>query len=198
MPESSGFKVSIPVVGLFAWLIPGAGYVLIGQRSRGILAGTTIILLFLAGIAVGGIRIMDPPGWGQYGYMTQLVSKGSGSGEEDFTTVDPTSKEEASDPTLVASGKPVGGALWTEPMNELSDKPWYVGQILCGPLTLAASAISVAEAHPPADAVSAVEGVPSSHSRSWEIGELYTAVAGMLNLLVIIDSAHRASKRNEV
>jgi len=36
--------------------------------------------------------------------------------------------------------------------------------------------------------------VPQSHSRSWEIGTLYTAVAGMLNLLVIIDSAHRAGQ----
>jgi hypothetical protein len=65
MSETTNSKVSTPIVGLAAWLIPGAGYVLIGDRSRGITAGVTIILLFFAGIAVGGIRIMDPPGWGQ-------------------------------------------------------------------------------------------------------------------------------------
>jgi hypothetical protein len=193
MPDSSGPKVSTPLVGISAWLIPGSGYVLIGERSRGITAGITIILLFLAGIIVGGIRIMDPPGWGQYGYMTQLVSKGQG--DEDVTTVDPTTQAEANDPTLVSGGHAAGAALWNEPINQLSDKPWYVGQILCGPLTLAASAISVSAAHPPLGAITPTEGVPASHSRNWEIGELYTAVAGMLNLLVIIDSAHRASLR---
>ena len=35
--------------------------------------------------------------------------------------------------------------------------------------------------------------VAKSHSRLWEIGTLYTAVAGMLNLLAIIDSSHRAA-----
>ena len=35
--------------------------------------------------------------------------------------------------------------------------------------------------------------VPKTHSRIAEIGTLYTAIAGMLNLLAIIDSASRAS-----
>ncbi len=198
MSETTNSKVSTPIVGLAAWLIPGAGYVLIGDRSRGITAGVTIILLFFAGIAVGGIRIMDPPGWGQYGYMTQLVLRGglsSAQTDDDYTRVDPTSKEEENDPTTVSAGKPAGSAIFIEPVNELGDKPWYVGQILCGPLTLAMSAFSVAAAHSPEGAITPIESVPSSHSRSWEIGELYTAVAGMLNLLVIIDSAHRASSR---
>jgi hypothetical protein len=198
MSETSNSRISTPIVGLAAWLIPGAGYVLIGDRSRGITAGVTIILLFFAGIAVGGIRIMDPPGWGEYGYMTQLVLKGglsAAQSDDDYTRVEPTGKDEENDPTMVSAGKPAGSALFVEPINELGDKPWYVGQILCGPLTLAASAASVAAAHPLAGAITPMEWAPSSHSRSWEIGELYTAVAGMLNLLVIIDSAHRASLR---
>jgi hypothetical protein len=198
MSETQNSKVPAPLVGVAAWLIPGAGYVLIGEKSRGITAGVTIILLFFAGIAVGGIRIMDPPGWGQYGYMTQLVLRNglsSAQTDEDYTRVEPTSEAEENDPTLVSPGKPAGSALVNEPTSELGDKPWYVGQILCGPMTLAASAVSVAMAHPPVGAITATEGVPSSHSRSWEIGELYTAVAGMLNLLVIIDSVHRASLR---
>lgn len=199
MSKTSDSTVSTPIVGIFAWLIPGAGYFLIGERSRGLTAGITIVLLFLAGIVIGGIRIMDPPGWGQYGYMTQLVLKNGqtlAQSDEDYTRVEPTTKDEANDPTLVSGGKAAGPALFNEPISELGDKPWYVGQILCGPLTLVASAISVAEAHPPSSAIPPVEGVPASHSRSWEIGELYTAVAGMLNLLVIIDSAHRATLRH--
>jgi hypothetical protein len=81
-------------------------------------------------------------------------------------------------------------------MAELGDKPWYVGQILCGPIALVASAVSVHAAHPSAG-LPGQETWPSSHSRSWEIGALYTAVAGMLNLLVIIDSAYRAGQVQE-
>ena len=36
--------------------------------------------------------------------------------------------------------------------------------------------------------------VPKSHGRLWEFGTLYTAVAGMLNLLAILDSAYRAGQ----
>jgi hypothetical protein len=38
--------------------------------------------------------------------------------------------------------------------------------------------------------------VPKSHARLAEIGTLYTAVAGMLNLLAIIDSSYRASQEH--
>jgi len=145
----SSLASSPSLVGLFSWLVPGSGYFLLGERVRAIIAGVTIFALFLAGIFVGGIRIMDPPGWN------------------------------SDDPS-----QSITSALIDSPIAQLSDKPWYVGQILCGPVTVATSAVSIHLAE---------SGVPSSHSRSWEIGALYTAVAGMLNLLVIIDSAHRAS-----
>lgn len=184
------------MVCLCAWLVPGGGYFLIGQRARGMTVAVTITALFLAGILVGGIRIMDPPGWGQFGYMSQLVEKYDRRRQQlegEYSRVEPSSSEEEANPGSDGD-KPAGPALLTEPLGELGDKPWYVGQILCGPMTLAASAVSVHAAHPPAGSTAAVEGVPQSHSRSWEIGTLYTAVAGMLNLLVIIDSAQRAGQ----
>ena len=150
-----------------------------------------IVALFLAGVVVGGIRIMDPPGWGQYGYMTQLVQRFDRRRQqmqEDYTRIEPSSPDESHDPGEDDRDQAAGPALLHQPMAELADKPWYVGQILCGPITLAASAVSVSAAHPPAGTPTQ-ETWPSSHSRSWEIGALYTAVAGMLNLLVIIDSA---------
>ena len=196
MSEIRRSSVSLPAVVVLAWLIPGGGYFLIGQRARAVTAGVAIIALFLAGIAVGGIRIMDPPGWGQYGYMTQLVQRFDRRQqqlEDEYTRIEPSSPDEQRDPTEDDRDQPAGPALLHQPMAELADKPWYVGQILCGPITLAASAVSVSAAHPSAGAPEQ-ETWPSSHSRSWEIGALYTAVAGMLNLLVIIDSAHRAGQ----
>jgi hypothetical protein len=38
-------------------------------------------------------------------------------------------------------------------------------------------------------------GYVLSHARVNEIGTLYTAVAGMLNLLAIIDSAYRSARQ---
>jgi hypothetical protein len=191
---------------LLAWLIPGGGYFILGHHGRAITVGVTIITLFLSGIVIGGIRVMDPPGWGEYGYMDQLVQRYDERQQEwqaDDTHVEPTSSEQADNPRFDPQDIAAGAALWHEPVAELSDKPWYVGQILCGPITLVTSAISVDAARPTDQAVAAAqanssppaERWPPSHSRSWEIGALYTAVAGMLNLLVIIDSVARAGRK---
>ena len=74
----------------------------------------------------------------------------------------------------------VPNGVLSTPVNAVSQKPWFVGQILAGPITLIASSIGHDEAY------------YASHSRVNEIGTLYTAVAGMLNLLAIIDAAYRA------
>lgn len=132
----------VPLVALSGWLVPGAGYWLIGHRQRAMVIGVTIIVLFFAGVLIGGVRVVDPPDL-------------SGSG------------------SLV---------------SRILDKPWFIGQVLIGPIGIVASWISqVAEA-------SAKYGSIVSHARLAEIGTLYTAIAGMLNLLAIIDSSHRAAK----
>jgi len=180
-------------VALVAWLVPGGGYVALGHRSRGITIGLSIGILFVLGILIGGIRVMDPPGWGQYGYLTQIVQRAVGGGRFEPLRVEPISAAQQDDPKADVRDQPQGSALINQPLAEISDKPWFVGQILCGPLTLVASAISVHEARP----IAQDPGSPPqsaaliSHARSWEIGTLYTAVAGMLNLLAIIDSAFR-------
>jgi hypothetical protein len=49
----------------------------------------------------------------------------------------------------------------------------------------------------PTDVASAASAGVRSHSRVNELGVLYTAVAGMLNLLAMIDSSHRAARSEE-
>jgi hypothetical protein len=126
-----------PLVALAAWLVPGAGYVLIGQRVRGIVVGITILLIFVAGLLIGGMHVVDAP---------------------------------------TALSPPV-----------LFQKPWFIGQVMAGPVTMAANYIANHWT------TGAVVGVPMSHARVYEIGVLYTAVAGMLNLMAIIDAAYRSS-----
>lgn len=73
-------------------------------------------------------------------------------------------------------------------LSRVLDRPWFIGQVLVGPIGVVSSWISQAMSK------SAEYGSIVTHARLAEIGTLYTAVAGMLNLLAIIDSSHRASK----
>jgi hypothetical protein len=133
MPSQSSNSVPAPVVALATWIVPGSGYWLIGQRGRALTVGITIIVLFVLGMLIGGVRVVDVP----------------------------------------------NGVL-SSPTTAVSQKPWFVGQILAGPMTIIASSIGHSDAF------------YASHSRVNEIGTLYTAVAGMLNLLAIIDASYRA------
>jgi hypothetical protein len=130
--SSPANNVPAPLVALAGWLVPGAGYWLIGQRSRALISGITILILFILGCLIGGMKVIDP------------------------------------------------ASSYSNLFRAIMQKPWFVAQILAGPITL----ISALIAKGPQFVV--------SHVRVNEIGTLYTAVAGMLNLLVIIDCSHRA------
>ena len=129
-----------PLVALAGWLVPGSGYWLIGQRVRGLTIGITIIVLFVLGILIAGIRVVEAPDMG---------------GQTSFP-------------------------------SRVLQKPWFLGQALTGPIGLASAYASNEAAHS-----QRFKNVQAK-ARLAEIGTLYTAVAGMLNLLAIIDSAHRA------
>jgi hypothetical protein len=129
-----------PLVVLAGWLCPGGGYLLLGQRGRAATVGLTIVIIFVLGLLIGGIRVVEP-----------------------FS--------------IDAAG---GGLLW-----QIQQKPWFIGQVLNGPIALITAHFS------------ATPGLPVSHARSWEIGTLYTAVAGMLNLMAMIDSSYRAGREQE-
>lgn len=139
------------LVAVAGWVLPGAGYWLIGQRARGVTVCIAILLLFAAGLFVGGVRVIDVPGYEEAG-----VRRVTGDGR---------------------------WMLYAQPMATLLDKPWYLGQIFVGPATLAASYGSIKAAR---------HEYPKGTAHVAEFGTLYCAVAGMLNLLVIIDATARA------
>jgi hypothetical protein len=72
--------------------------------------------------------------------------------------------------------------------QRILQRPWFIGQVLTGPLGITAAVISDKLAASP------TYGKIETKARLAEIGTLYTAVAGMLNLLTIIDAAHRAGR----
>lgn len=44
---------------LCGWLIPGLAHVLIGEKRRGAIVGVTIALLWLLGLLIGGVGVID-------------------------------------------------------------------------------------------------------------------------------------------
>ena len=53
----------IPALALLlAWVVPGAGHLYIGRRTRGIVIFATLGIMFWAGIALGGVMTVDRAG----------------------------------------------------------------------------------------------------------------------------------------
>jgi len=112
----------IYLVAIVAWLIPGAGHWLAGQRDRAIYIFLGVGSLFFLGIMLGSIFIIDP------GYS----------------------------------------------------KPWFCAQILVGgPALIAALAAGMDS------------GVADIYGRGVDLGQVYTGVAGLLNLMCILDALVR-------
>ena len=156
--ETRAAAASPAVVAIAGWLLPGAGYWLIGQRARGTTIGVAVVLLFTLGLLIGGVRVIEVPTYNRLGRS-------------------------------VAPGEATAlGYVY----REIQAKPWSVAQVMTGPVAIAGGAASVY-------AASEAQGMPwgESHARVNEIAVLYTAVAGMLNLLALIDAAHRAGKLQE-
>jgi hypothetical protein len=144
MPRPSRLRVPAPIVAIVNWLLPGAGYLLLGQFARGLTIGFTILILFVMGILIGGIHVVDPPSFGGVHGIDLLR------------------------------------AIFSRPgLRSIFEKPGYIGQFLAGAIGLICGYIGPNQ--------------PASHSRVNDIGTLYTAVAGMLNLMATLDSAHRAT-----
>jgi len=47
-------RVSPVVVGLAAWILPGFGHFLVGERARGLILCVTLLLTYWTGVCVGG------------------------------------------------------------------------------------------------------------------------------------------------
>lgn len=128
-----------PLVVLAAYLVPGAGHVLYGERRRGLVIGVSVVVLFVLGVWVGGVRVVELPD--------------------------------------LAAGTLLG---------KLLSQPAFLGQFFAGPIALLAGWWSKSLASDPSTAAIL------AHARLFDIAQLYTAVAGALNLLAILDIGGRA------
>ena len=199
----------VAVAGL---VLPGLGYILVGERKRGIIVGLTLLLMFLGGILIAGIRVFEVPGYNDDGWKVYLeyypmreglypeptthpairiepVDSRSPGGSRQATVVrrdpDGTIREKVTDRFPV---EPAQWLLLANFRGEIANRIWFVPQALMGLPTAVAGYCSISAAQ---------ANVPRSHARLAEIGTLYTAVAGMLNLLVVIDAACRCGRREQ-
>ncbi len=178
-------SISPFLVAVAAWVLPGLGYVLIGQRSRGYTVGLTVIMLFVAGLLIGGVRVLEVPGYGSHGNPVLSYAGSDRNGQAYYVFGDSGLRDE----TYL---RLEGWAIFTHPIEEIRAKPWSIAQVITGPVGLIAGAGAVAASR--RDSNDNPIGA-RSHSRLNEIGVLYTAIAGMLNLLAIIDSHSRAGEK---
>ncbi|NOS99922.1 MAG: hypothetical protein HOP29_04785 [Phycisphaerales bacterium] len=149
MPDPAA-TLKLPLIGILAWLIPGAGHYAIGEHRRGIIIFATIAATFWGGVAIGGVR----------------------------TTVYPEKK------SLWFMGQLCGGghALIAYAIGE-SSRDRLLAQNLTSSQARSMSPVQLAE----------LTGnlVATSQWGSAEIATVYTGVAGLLNILVILDALVR-------
>ena len=115
--ENSKQPKALYLVGIIAWLIPGGGHWMLGQKNRAVAIFFGIVITFIIGIFLGGTELIDPRN------------------------------------------------AWL----------WFCAQIFTGLPAVAASLIQ----NP---------AVLMGNGRAIDLGQLYTSVAGLLNVLCILDA----------
>lgn len=141
-PQSSSPEPSCwhPGAAVAAWILPGLGHFILGQRQRGAILCVTIGVLWLSGMIIGGISVFDHrehPAW----FVGQMLM----------------SPSVIMDQTIIHKLKPLPGP-------------------------------TVPESYP---------AYEPSFGRVNEQGVLYTAVAGLLNLLAILDVLYQDPRLRE-
>lgn len=153
-------EVFDPVAAFLAYLFPGAGHFYLGQRARAVCIAAGVLSLFMGGLLIGGIDVIDRKDntiWFVGQALTGPIAFGMDAAHQSMKVVGPT--------------KQLDGRV----VDTLRDP--YPGEVR-DPAGHAAPAPNSAPA-------------PLGHAlgRMNELGTLFATIAGMLNLIVIIDAA---------
>src|SRR5437016_1756516 len=107
-----------PFVALMGWLLPGGGYFLIHEPLRGLVIGVTVLAMFVFGLLIGGVRVIDVPGFDDLGRKVYVdVRQDRRGGRVEVRNV-------------------YGQGRWimlVHPIPEIGNKLWNVPQCLVGP-----------------------------------------------------------------
>lgn len=124
----------LPHAAILAYLVPGLGHLYLGERKRAIFIFSGVMGLYLAGILIGGIDVID----------------------------------------------------------RVEDMWWFVLQAGVGPIAWATDWLHQSLLKPPSG-----PDLTKSLGRVNEVGSLYTAMAGMLNAIALLDALWHPVKTRE-
>ena len=166
--ESSRF-VSALLATVLAWLVPGAGHFYLGRRVRGVIIFVVIGATFWGGMAVGGVLTMDyynNRGW----FIAQMCTGAHGlvGWQRQKALYDPVFKGIAD--SMETSPQNVV-AYFMHGISESNDPKDQTATRVVGEVDAALQAKGVAMLYP-----------------TENVARAYAGVAGMLNLLCIIDA----------
>lgn len=159
------------LAGLCAFLFPGLGHVVRGERLRGLLAGVSVLSLFFGGMLIGGIDVVDSKEdrvWfigqgivGPVAFATDWVHQNK------LKAYGPSTNGTRANQIVLRSGQPdetreldASTGRWT--WRRLTREELQAGRL----------------------------GPPNRKSvaKDNEIGTLYATLAGMVNFIVILDA----------
>lgn len=156
-----------PIAAVLALLVPGLGQIWLGYTSRGLCIAGGVLGLFFGGLLVGGISVVDSRGEDRIWFLGQSL-------------VGPialaTNAYHQANFKGVDPNRPQAGPVFPGPDQRIEARPLAGG---------GTGNVLVTGGTPPAT---------RSLGRLAEIGTLLSALAGMLNLIVIIDAAWSCRK----
>ena len=132
----SDYWLVATVSGVLTWFVPGLGHVFLGDRTRALILGVTVLSLWFSGLLIGGVGVID----------------------------------------------------------RVNNRPWFLGQMLLAPSvvldTYHQAVLKKSPRYPPLP--NRPHDYQPSFGRVYEQGVLYTALSGLLNVLVMIDVVAQA------
>jgi Family of unknown function (DUF6677) len=167
-----------PLAGVLSYLIPGLGQIIQGRFSKGIVFFVSLYALFFYGMALGKFRNVYLPDTA--GELRRLKDSKKEIPESDITDAEKRNS-------------------FAKVINDLYNRPHYAGQFFIG----IAAWPSVLQYHnfDPAKQQGPVFGefmraphpdelnrLQREESKTWDLGWVYTVIAGVLNILVIYDA----------
>ncbi len=161
-------------------VFPGLGHLAQGQTRRGILIGAGILGLFVGGIFIGGIDVVDRQEDGLW-FMAQAMVGPVAFGvdyvhQHHFKVLDPGN----SDPKRFRAAQPRSAMP-----GEIRDPDAGFFELK---LPIPAKPDPVTGKYPPPPNIKSLAKVN-------ELGTLFSAVAGMMNIIVLIDAAFPRGRR---